>query len=329
MRRFWEAFGAPDELGLPDGTRLVVVTKGPDREIPAEVAALAAPGLSVVMSSEAWTDYEVPGSPFFVLVDGRAGRRIGEGVANQLARWPSWCGGRRSTPEVRATGDVVRAGGIDGPARESANDRELTDAGILPGDPSLYPASLRGHLRTGRRPDAADHPRPVRPGGLSVPTLRAHGIAARSCRASRAGSSCGVPRRRAVTPGGPVRHASPSPRRRRRLRRRCGQPDGQTTSSPSSSSTGRTAWARASSPTGRHAGELAPADFQPYVLRRGLAGQSGTQWFFTEAGRPFTLYVVLGSHARRSHLVPRVNGLLARLSVEPTLLTVGPVTPWN
>ena len=35
-----------------------------------EVAALASPGLSVLMSSDAWTDYEVPGSPFFVLVDG-------------------------------------------------------------------------------------------------------------------------------------------------------------------------------------------------------------------------------------------------------------------
>ena len=75
--------------------------------------------------------------------------------------------------------------------------------------------------------------------------------------------------------------------------------------------------------------QLSSTDFPPYVLRRGLVGQSGTQWFFTEAGRPFTLYVVLGSHARRSQLVPLVNGLLARISVEPTLLTVGPVTPWN
>ena len=38
------------------------------------------------MSSDAWTDYEVPGSPFFVLVDGRDGRRIGEGVANRMSQ---------------------------------------------------------------------------------------------------------------------------------------------------------------------------------------------------------------------------------------------------
>ena len=63
--------------------------------------------------------------------------------------------------------------------------------------------------------------------------------------------------------------------------------------------------------------ELATSDFQPYVLRRGLVGQAGTQWFFTEEDRPFTLYVVLGSHARRAALVPRVNALLSGLTVLP------------
>jgi hypothetical protein len=62
---------------------------------------------------------------------------------------------------------------------------------------------------------------------------------------------------------------------------------------------------------------LTLADFRPTVLRRGLTGQSGTQWFFTEAGRPFTLYAVLGSHARRSTLVPQVNELIGELMVSP------------
>jgi len=35
-----------------------------------------------------------------------------------------------------------RVVGLDGPRRESANDAELRAAGILPGDPSLYPRSL-------------------------------------------------------------------------------------------------------------------------------------------------------------------------------------------
>jgi hypothetical protein len=63
---------------------------------------------------------------------------------------------------------------------------------------------------------------------------------------------------------------------------------------------------------------LSAGDFRPYVLRRGLGGQSGTQWFFTEAGRPFTLYIVLGSHAQRAVLVPRVNSLIGSMAVNPT-----------
>jgi len=140
---FWESFRTPAELGLPAGARLVVVTKGAEREISGEVAALAAPGLSVVMSSDAWTDYEVPGSPFFVLVDGTSGRRIGEGEANHFRQVAELV--RRAEVDATAFAPGTREDreiGIDGPARESANDRELMDAGILPGDPSLYPASL-------------------------------------------------------------------------------------------------------------------------------------------------------------------------------------------
>jgi hypothetical protein len=75
---------------------------------------------------------------------------------------------------------------------------------------------------------------------------------------------------------------------------------------------------------------LSPGDFSPTVLRRGIPGQSGTQWFFTEAGRPFSFYAVLGSHLQRGLLVPRVNTLLASLTLSPP----APQTPsdrvaWN
>jgi len=75
---------------------------------------------------------------------------------------------------------------------------------------------------------------------------------------------------------------------------------------------------------------LGTDDFRPMLLRRGLGGQSGTQWFFTETGRPFTFYAVLGSHARRSILVPRVNALLASLTVSasPVAANAGPAA-WN
>jgi hypothetical protein len=147
---FWKAFRQPDQLDLPDRTRLVVVTKGPEMEIRAEVAAQAPPGLAVLMSTEAWADYEVPGSPFFVLVDGRSGRRIGEGVAHHFHQVAELV--RRADADARdfalrgtaAPGTASRsfAEGLDGPERERANDRELRAAGVLPGDPSLYPSSL-------------------------------------------------------------------------------------------------------------------------------------------------------------------------------------------
>jgi hypothetical protein len=75
---------------------------------------------------------------------------------------------------------------------------------------------------------------------------------------------------------------------------------------------------------------LGPDDFSPVRLRRGLVGQSGTQWFFTEAGRPFSFYAVLGSHALREALVPRVNSLIASLIVgQITPAAPASRPPWN
>lgn len=74
--------------------------------------------------------------------------------------------------------------------------------------------------------------------------------------------------------------------------------------------------------------QLATSDFRPFTLRRGMPGQSGTQWFFTEAGKPFTLYAVLGSHRARAQLVPRLNGLLQNISVAPAAGgVIPPATP--
>jgi hypothetical protein len=140
---FWDALQRPNDLGLPAQIRVVVVTKGPEMEIPAEVAVHVRTGLSVVMSTEAWTDYEVPGSPFFVLVDGGTGRRIGEGVANHFRQVVELVRRAEADAQVFALGTKtsVSSDRLDGPERELANDRELIAAGILPGDSSLYPSS--------------------------------------------------------------------------------------------------------------------------------------------------------------------------------------------
>jgi hypothetical protein len=76
--------------------------------------------------------------------------------------------------------------------------------------------------------------------------------------------------------------------------------------------------------------ELSESDFSPMVLRRGIPGQSGTQWFFTESGRPFSFYAVLGSHAQRPALVPHVNSLLSSLALSPAASDLPATRPqWN
>jgi hypothetical protein len=62
---------------------------------------------------------------------------------------------------------------------------------------------------------------------------------------------------------------------------------------------------------------VAAADFGPNNMQRPIAGQSGAQCFFNQAGRAFCLYVVLGSHARRNELIPEVNHVLAGLTIDP------------
>ena len=67
----WE--GLPDlHAGLAGAARLAVVTRSPGEESPAAItalagAALAIPGIDLVMSSEAFRDYRVGGPPFLSL----------------------------------------------------------------------------------------------------------------------------------------------------------------------------------------------------------------------------------------------------------------------
>lgn len=62
---------------------------------------------------------------------------------------------------------------------------------------------------------------------------------------------------------------------------------------------------------------LTPAQFSPSSMQRTIEGMSGTQAFFTENGRAFCLYAVVGSHRDRRALVPVVNGLLDTLRISP------------
>ncbi|MDW3217411.1 MAG: hypothetical protein R8F63_02250 [Acidimicrobiales bacterium] len=119
---FWSEFTAPT-LELPGtDTRLVIVAQDPAHDSESKLAELAPAGVRTVCSSAAWHAYEVPGSPYFVLVDGDEGRIVGSGTATG---WP-----QVHALLEQALGDEA----LDGSA-----DAALTASGIGPGHPSLYP----------------------------------------------------------------------------------------------------------------------------------------------------------------------------------------------
>ena len=136
-RDFWDAFAEPLRLPGTD-TRLVIVTQGPDKESPAGVQALQPPGVTTIMSSQAWDDYGVPVAPYFLLIDGPTGTVVGEGAAASWAQVERLLG--------QALADTGRAGNAkptpmaraSGAARAAAADDALLAAGITPGHPDLY-----------------------------------------------------------------------------------------------------------------------------------------------------------------------------------------------
>jgi hypothetical protein len=122
-----EALQAGD-LPLPPGLRLVVVAKDSRLERLRLFRPLAG-RVEVLMSSAAWEQYRVPGSPYFLQIDGASGQAVGEGSAS------SW-------PQVAS---LIVDAGDDRAAPDSLNrsriDDTLTAAGIGPGHPSLRPTS--------------------------------------------------------------------------------------------------------------------------------------------------------------------------------------------
>jgi len=144
----WDALRS-ERLEAPGGARVVAVTRGDDLESPAKVAELAeGVTVPVVRSSEVWEAYQVPGAPYFVHVEARSGRVIGEGTAQgwdqvvglmERARAESGDAGVRAAAELERDAVArrrLRAMASDR-AREERADEELLAAGIGPGDPRL------------------------------------------------------------------------------------------------------------------------------------------------------------------------------------------------
>jgi len=138
---FWMAFAEPD-LDLPGArTRLVIVGQDPPLESDTAFAGLAPPGVKAVLSSAAWQDYDVPGSPYFALVDGTNNRMVGSGTA---AGWDQMRNMLRT-----ALGDYLgeveaERGMTSGRDRARRADEALAAAGIGRDHPSVNPEPRTG-----------------------------------------------------------------------------------------------------------------------------------------------------------------------------------------
>jgi hypothetical protein len=137
---FWDELTSGG-VDVPGDARLVVVAKGPEEESVSRLRQLAGDHLEVVQSSGTWTDYAVPGSPYFVYVED--GEVIGEGSSTTWAQVRDLMGqavgdaaDARRTREAHDGGPASASGGRDDLSRV---DRELLGAGIHPGHPSLFP----------------------------------------------------------------------------------------------------------------------------------------------------------------------------------------------
>jgi hypothetical protein len=120
---FWTEFASPT-VDLPGrDTRLVIVAQDPAHDSESKLAELAPAGVRTVCSTDAWTAYGVPGSPYFALVDGRSGRVVGAGTAT------GW---------DQVHGLLSQALG-DESLGAATVDEALAASGIGPGHPSLYP----------------------------------------------------------------------------------------------------------------------------------------------------------------------------------------------
>jgi hypothetical protein len=155
---FWDGLQPAVRREVPGIARVVVVTKDSAFESPSRLRALAPPDVPVVMSSEAWDAYGVPGSPYFVYVDGSSGQVHGEGMAQSWDQVfsllgdaladadPAITGSMHPTPLTPPEAGPPANGGLvavtQGPRRPRGArvEDELRSAGIGEGHPSLYTA---------------------------------------------------------------------------------------------------------------------------------------------------------------------------------------------
>jgi hypothetical protein len=141
---FWGAFSVRKPHPLLADTRVVIVVQGEEFDSPSRTRKLAPKRIPVITSSDAWREYRVAGSPYFVYVDGASAEIRGEGSAgewDQLERLISdaLADAELAEPDASGREAVSRPLSDSHPDRIRQADRALLAAGIGPDHPSLWP----------------------------------------------------------------------------------------------------------------------------------------------------------------------------------------------
>lgn len=132
---FWENLDRPTQIFGDRRHRILITTLGETEESPTRAQSLARGDADVVMSTQAWQDYDVPGAPYFVVVDPKDGV-IGQGSAMTFDSLQQFLVDSTNDRRWDRSRRLGRRVDLDDAKQV---DEELRRAGIEPGDKSLYP----------------------------------------------------------------------------------------------------------------------------------------------------------------------------------------------
>lgn len=124
-----------------DAATLFIVLKGREVENLGKARLLAKETLpSVLFSSQAWEEMDVPGSPYFALIDNRSQLVVGAGSASTWTQLRTLASDAMLELSLAAQIDAGIASATGYRSLIAREDGELRQAGLLPGDPSLTAA---------------------------------------------------------------------------------------------------------------------------------------------------------------------------------------------
>lgn len=129
---FWEGLQSAEMHFGGHRHRVVIVTLGESEESPTRAQSMRRGTVEVIMSSDGWNSFEVPGAPYFALIEPETGRIVGEGSAMTFDSLVEFL--------TDATNDQQWDLQVGTASEEDRIDADLRRAGIHPGDPRLYPS---------------------------------------------------------------------------------------------------------------------------------------------------------------------------------------------